>query len=427
MKEVRVGIIGFGTVGSGVVRCILENGDRIAEHTGIRIVLQRIADIDIVRDRGVMLPRGILTTDALEMVAAKDIDVVIELVGGCGIAKKFILEALGNGKSVITANKALLAQCGEELFTAAEKNGVDLYYEASVGGGIPVIKSLREGLAANRISKIFGILNGTCNYILTRMERDQESFDTVLKEAQAAGYAEANPSFDIDGHDTAHKASILASLAFGHWYGSDKVHVEGIREVTLADIVSASELGYRIKLLAVIKQDSKSIELRVQPSLVLADSLLGNVNGVFNAVWVEGDYVGPTMFYGRGAGRDATASAVVADIIDIGRNMAFDTSVRVPGFRVHDAAKPTRPMEQIQSRYYVRIQASDRLGLLANITRVFSEEKVSIATISAKDPSRIIILTNNTSESAVRTACQRLREMPEVQASPFVLRVIDLD
>jgi homoserine dehydrogenase len=426
MKVLRVGIVGFGTVGTGVCKCLLQNGAQISEHTGVELLLQRIADLDIVRDRGVMLPAGILTTDAAQVTDAADIDVVVELIGGCGVARDVILRSLRNGKSVVTANKALISKHGEELFQVAEEHGVDLYYEASVGGGIPIIKALREGLAANRISRVFGILNGTCNYILTRMEREHAEFDQILKEAQASGYAEADPGLDIDGIDTAHKAAILASLAFGCWYGLDKVHIEGIRNVTLADIESAKAQGYRIKLLAVIKQTDKYIELRVQPSLVPIDSLLGNVNEVFNAVWVEGDFVGPTMFYGRGAGRDATASAVVADLVDIGRNLKFDSSSRVPGFRPHTAIKPVRPMEQIQSRYYVRIAATDRLGLLANVTRVFSDCHVSISGLSANDPSRIIVLTHMTSEAAVRDACQRLRDMPEVAANPFILRIIDL-
>lgn len=426
MQELNIGIIGFGTVGGGVAKCILENGPQITERTGIQLNLKRIADLDISTDRGFAVPQECLTTNANDILDADDIDVVVELVGGTTFAKDVIIRALKNKKSVVTANKALISKFGQDLFAIATENNVDLYYEASVGGGIPIIKAMREGLAANKIKKIFGILNGTCNYILSRMENEKLNFDQVLKEAQEAGYAEANPSLDIDGFDTGHKAAILASLAFGHWYGFDKVHVEGIRNVSLDDIESAEEHGYRIKLLAVLKQTEEFVELRVQPSLVCKDALLGSVNGVFNAIWAEGDYVGPTMFYGRGAGRDATASAVVADIIDIGRNLKFDAISRIPGFKVHAKAKPVRPMEEIQSRYYIRIQANDRLGLLADVTRIFSECGVSISSLSAKDPSKIIILTNKTTEAAVRKASQTFQQQPYINTEPFILRIIDL-
>lgn len=426
MKKLNVGLIGFGTVGGGVVKCILENGEQICERTGINLKLVRIADRDITTDRGIAIPKDCLTTNVDDVLNDENIDVVIELVGGTTFAKDVIIKALQNKKNVVTANKALISKFGQELFAIAAENNVDLYYEASVGGGIPIIKALREGLAANRISKIFGILNGTCNYILSRMENEKLDFSEVLREAQQAGYAEANPSLDIDGYDTGHKAAILASLAFGHWYGFDKVHIEGIRNVTLDDIQSADEHGFRIKLLAVLKQTDEFVELRVQPSLVHKDVLLGSVNGVFNAIWLEGDYIGQTMLYGKGAGREATASAVVSDVIDIGRNLKFNATERVPGFKVHAEPKPVRPMEEIQSRYYLRIQASDRLGLLAEITQIFSECGVSISSLSAKNPSRIIILTNKTTEAAVRKAAERFNEQPHLYSEPFILRIIDL-
>ncbi|MCK5804290.1 MAG: homoserine dehydrogenase, partial [Lentisphaeria bacterium] len=284
MKDIRIGLIGFGTVGAGVVESVLGNGGLIAERTGLRPVIAKIADLDIETDRGVTPPAGSLTTDVAEVLENPEIDVVVELVGGTGIAKDFVLRALENGKSVVTANKALLAKHGKEIFATAKASGMDVYYEASVGGGIPVIKSMREGLVANRIVEIVGILNGTCNYILTRMEREKIGFEDVLREAQEAGYAEADPSFDVDGIDTAHKATILASLAYGEWFGMDPLYIEGIRSVTLSDIEYADELGYRIKLLAIVKMHEQNVQMRVHPALVPKRSLLGNVSGVFNAV-----------------------------------------------------------------------------------------------------------------------------------------------
>ncbi len=315
MKELGIGIVGFGTVGAGVADCLIKNGEVIAKRTGVKPVIRKIADLDIVRDRGVKVPREVLTTDAME--AIETCEVIVELVGGTTFAKTIILEALKRGKPVVTANKALLAKYGEELFAEAEKSGTDIFYEASVGGGIPIIKSLREGLVGNRINRIYGILNGTCNYILTRMERDQADFKEVLADAQKLGYAEANPSLDIDGFDTAHKATIAASLAYGNWFGMDPVYVEGITEISLDEIKLTNELGYKIKLLAIIKQDNGNVEIRVHPTLIPKQSMLAKVDDVFNAVMVNGDFVGDTMFYGRGAGRNATASAVVADITDV--------------------------------------------------------------------------------------------------------------
>lgn len=293
MKEVKVGIIGFGTVGAGVAANILGNSDVIAKRANVKLVLSRIADLDITTDRGVKIPEGVLTTDAAE--AIREADIVVELVGGTTVAKKFILDAIQAGKPVVTANKALLALHGEEIFAAAEKAGVDVYYEASVAGGIPIIKALREGLVSNRISRIYGIMNGTCNYILTRMENEGADFTTVLADAQKLGYAEANPSLDIDGFDTAHKTAILAALAYGRWFGLEPVHVEGIRDLELADLRYADELGYRIKLLAIIKSADGKVQMRVHPTLIPKNVLLANISDVFNGVMVEGDMVGQTL------------------------------------------------------------------------------------------------------------------------------------
>ncbi|MBQ4107383.1 MAG: homoserine dehydrogenase, partial [Lentisphaeria bacterium] len=333
MREIKVGIIGFGTVGAGVAENLLLNGDVVTKRIGVKVTLAGIADLDITSDRGVAVPRELLTTDAAGLIEKSD--VVVELIGGTGAAKKFILQALRAGKSVVTANKALLAMHGEELFRVAEENGADICYEASVAGGIPILKALREGLVSNRINRIYGILNGTCNYILTRMEREGIGFEEVLVDAQRLGYAEAEPSLDIDGYDTAHKAAILAGLAYGRWFGLDPVHVEGIRGVSLDDLRYADGLGYRIKLLAVLKNNNGVVEVRVHPTLIPKTALLANISDVFNGVMVEGDTVGQTLFYGRGAGRAATASAVVADIADVALNIDRGCPRRVT-FRAAD-------------------------------------------------------------------------------------------
>jgi homoserine dehydrogenase len=431
MRNVNIGIIGFGTVGAGVVECLLRNGALIAERTGIRPVIAHIADLDIVSDRGVVPPPGSLTTDVSDVLDNPEIDVVVELVGGTGAAKQFVLRALANGKPVITANKALLASHGAEIFDAASKSTADVYYEASVGGGIPCIKALREGLVANQLQEIVGILNGTCNYILTRMEDDRADFSQVLAEAQSAGYAEADPSFDVDGIDTAHKATILASLAYGKWFGMDPFHVEGIRTVTLQDIEYAAELGYRIKLLAIIKENGGAVQMRVHPALIPVRSLLGHVSGVFNAVWVRGDTVGQTMYYGRGAGREATASAVVADIVDVARNLKSDSHWRVPAFRPHNGFRRVVPMGEIATRYYVRLQALDRPGVLALVTGILGEHQISIASVTQKEANQpsvpMVILTHQAAEHEMQTALRRIGELAEIVAPPVSFRIEDLD
>jgi homoserine dehydrogenase len=378
----------------------------------------------------VALPAGVLTQEVNRVLEDPAIEIVVELVGGTTVAKEFILRALRAGKAVVTANKALLAKFGGELFAAAEKGGADLYYEASVGGGIPIIKALREGLAANRFHAIIGILNGTCNYILTRMEQEGAPFAEVLKAAQAAGYAEANPALDVDGIDTAHKATILASLAFGEWFRLEQMHVEGIREVALQDIQYAATLGYRIKLLAIIREAGGQVQLRVHPALIPARSLLGTVDGVFNAVLVNGEPVGTTLYYGRGAGRDATASAVVADILDVGRNLAGGSRRRIPAFRHHRAFQDVLPASEIRSRYYLRFQVQDRPGVLALIAGVFGQHSISIASVTQKEAAApsvpIVILTHEAREADMQAALAELRGFEEVTEKPVLLRIEEL-
>ena len=430
MNEYKVGILGFGTVGAGVADCLLNNCEVIAKRTGVKPVLAGIADLDIKTDRGVKVPKELLTTDASELIHR--VDVVVELIGGTTVAKKFILQALNEGKCVVTANKALLAEYGEELFAAAEKNHADLYYEASVGGGIPIIKGLREGFSGNRISRIYGILNGTCNYILTRMEREEIDFAPVLKDAQQLGYAEANPSLDIDGFDTAHKAAILAALAYGKWFGMDPIYVQGIRDVSLADIKFAGELGYKIKLLAILKQDSQGkVEIRVHPTMIPKKTQLAMIDEVFNGVMVTGDYVGDTLFYGRGAGRSATASAVVSDIVDIGLNLAQKSVRRIASFREGPQFSSVVKLEEIKSRYYLRIQVLDVPGVLAKATRILGENDISISSLVQREGQSqnnvsLLVITHQTLEKHIKAAISQINALPEVRDTVKLIRIEDI-
>ncbi len=430
MKEVKVAIIGFGTVGAGVAENILKNGEVIAKRTGGKLVLTRIADLDITTDRGVAVPKELLTTNAAEAIESADI--VVELIGGTTIAKKFILDAIKAGKHVVTANKALLAMHGEEIFDAAEKAGVDVCYEASVAGGIPIIKALREGLVSNRINRIYGIMNGTCNYILTRMENEGADFDTVLADAQKLGYAEANPSLDIDGFDTAHKTSILASLAFGRWFGMDPVHVEGIRGLELADLQYADELGYRIKLLAIIKLIDGKVQMRVHPTLIPKSTLLAGISDVFNGVMVEGDTVGQTLFYGRGAGRSATASAVVADITDVALNIVNGSVRRIPAFRPGEQFDEVVSIDEAASRYYLRFMVKDCPGVLASITQILAEKSISISSLiqherrDADGVVPLVILTHKAVEKEIRTALGEIDTLSINHSPVKLMRIEDI-
>ncbi|MFA6567986.1 MAG: homoserine dehydrogenase [Victivallales bacterium] len=429
MREVKIGIIGFGTVGAGVVSCLLENGDVISRRTGVKLVLSRIADLDVKTDRKVNVPRDVLTTDAIKLI--DEVDVVVELVGGTTKAKEFILAALKKGKPVVTANKALLAEHGEEIFAAAEKSKADIYYEASVCGGIPIIKALKEGLVANKIQKIVGIMNGTCNYILTKMEKERIGFEEVLKEAQKLGYAESNPSFDIDGIDTAHKTAILASLAYGEWFGMKPVHVQGIRGVSLCDIGFAAELGYRLKLLGIIKQEDADVEIRVHPTLIPAGSLLANISDVFNGVMVKGSPVGETLFYGRGAGRNATASAVVADLVDVALNLKFGSHRRIPAFTIGRQFRHILPMNEIMSRYYMRIQVVDKPGVVAKISAVIGNKGISISSLrqlegQSADNVSLLIMTHLAKEQSLNDAVSEMEKLDCVRNNITLIHVEDI-
>ena len=385
MKEIGVAVLGFGTVGAGVVETLQKNGGLLAERLGLRLALRGVADVDLKTDRGVKVDPALLTTDGAALIARPDVDVVVELIGGTGVAKTFILQALRLGKPVVTANKKLLAEHGEEIHRVAEEHKTEILFEASVAGGIPIIKALREGLCANRIESIYGILNGTCNYILTRMENEKLPFAEVLKAAQAAGYAEAEPSLDIDGHDTAHKAAVLASLAYGCNVPLAKVQVAGIRGLAAADIAYAAEMGYRIKLLAIIRGGAEGVEVSVQPTLVEHGHQLAAVSGVFNAVLVKGDVVGTTLYYGRGAGRAATASAVVADLADAALNL------RAGGRRRDLSGLPAktpvalRDPGAIVARHYLRFSMKDQPGTLARVAAVLGDHRIGIDSVMQKE------------------------------------------
>lgn len=427
--EIGVGILGFGTVGAGVVHTLLQKGDLIAQRSGVRPVLRRIADLDITSDRGVHVDPGLLTTRADEVLDDPTVDIVVELVGGLTAAKQFILKALNNGKAVVTANKALLAEDGHEIFAAAEANGVDLYFEASVAGGIPVIKALREGLVANRIDRIYGILNGTCNYILTRMEQEDLPFDQVLREAQLAGYAEAEPGLDIDGLDTAHKAVLLASIAFGREVRMEDLFIQGIRDFDPADIGYAAELGYRIKLLAVLKEVHGSAMIRVQPTLLPHGHMLAEVNGVFNAVMVIGDVAGPTLYYGAGAGRFPTASAVVADIVEVARNLSLDAGGRLPAQIRHLDPPAVFPVQDSRARHYLRLGLLDQPGALAQVTGVLSKHHINISAMLQKDQIGgaylpVVILTHEAQERDLVAALGEITAL-EVSGPPPVRMMVE--
>ena len=431
MKQIGVGILGFGTVGAGVADGLLKHRDVMAKRLGVDIVLKKIADLDITTDRGIPVPAGILTTDASATIQDPEIQIVVETIGGTGVAKKFVLEALNSGKCVVTANKKLLAEHGQEIFAAAEANGVDIYFGASVGGGIPIIRVLREGLAGNDIESIHGILNGTCNYILTRMENEGLPFDAVLKDAQKLGYAEANPSLDIDGFDTAHKACILAALAFGFQPSVDQVQVEGIRNLAGEDVRYAADFGYRIKLLAVVARHGDEVEVGVHPTLVPFTHMLSNVNDAFNAAMVKGDLSDYTMYYGRGAGRAPTASTVIGDIGDIARNLAHGETRyarAVPNYA--EGAVRLRPAGEISSKFYIRFLVEDKAGAFGTIASILGQHGVSLAAASQKagsvgnQPVPVCVLTHAAKAKDLEAALGEIQASGVIGGEPVALRVL---
>ncbi len=436
MKPINIGLLGIGTVGSGTFTVLKRNQEEIARRAGREIVIKIIADRDIDKARKIVGDDGtLITSDANEVVTHPDVDVVVELIGGYTTAKELTLKAIENGKHVVTANKAMLASHGTEIFSAAEKQGVMVAFEAAVAGGIPIIKALREGLTANRIEWIAGIINGTGNFILSEMRSKGLSFDTVLEQAQELGYAEADPTFDIEGIDAAHKISIMASIAFGIPIQFDKVYTEGITKLTGEDISYAEELGYRIKLLGITKKTSKGIELRVHPTLIPSRRLIANVEGVMNAVVVKGDAVGPTLYYGPGAGAEPTASAVVADLVDVTRMHTVDPKQRVPHLGVQPNLLldvPILPMEEVETSYYLRLQALDRPGVLADITCILAELEISIDAMVQKEPKKneeqvdIIVLTHLSIEKNINAAIAKVEELTSVMGKITRIRLEEL-
>ena len=430
MKEIGVGILGFGTVGAGVADGLLRHREVMASRTGVDIVLRKIADLDITTDRGIEIPAGVLTTDAPSVIADPSVQIVVETIGGTGIARKFVLDALNAKKCVVTANKKLLAEHGKEIFDTAEANGVDIYFGASVGGGIPIIRVLREGLVSNDIESIHGILNGTCNYILTRMEREGASFDDVLKDAQRLGYAEADPSLDIDGFDTAHKACILTALAYGFQPTLDQVQVEGIRNLAGIDVKYAADFGYRIKLLAVVAKADDSVEVGVHPTLIPFTHMLSNVNDAFNAAMVKGDMSDYTMYYGRGAGRAPTASTVVGDIADIARNLAHGETRHRRGVPTYAEGKLTlKAAGDIVSKFYVRFMVADRAGAFGTIATILGRHGVSISAATQKESSEkgfipVVILMHEAKTSDLESAIREIVASGVVESEPVKLRMI---
>ncbi|MGH7387192.1 MAG: homoserine dehydrogenase [Candidatus Methylomirabilales bacterium] len=429
MKTINIGLVGFGTVGTGVVKLLQGQAPLLQRRLAARLRLKRIADLDLTKPRDVEVDPKILTTDAREIIEDPAIDIVIELIGGTTAAREVSLAALRSGKHLVTANKALLATHGLELFRAAAEKRVDLGFEASVCGGIPIIRAVREGLVANRIHAIEGIVNGTCNYILTKMTELGAPFAEVLKEAQDQGYAEANPSLDIDGIDAAHKLQILASIAYGGSVDFNAIHVEGIRGIDPADIQYAKDLGYRVKLLAIAKETDGEIEVRVHPTLIPEDHLLAFVGGVFNAVYIVGDATGSLMFYGRGAGQLPTASAVVSDVVEIAQNILYQRPSRpshIPA--IAGEGLKIRPMDEVRTRYYLRVMAVDKPGVLSKVSGILGSHDISIASViqkgrHARASVPVVMMTHEAVEGAMRRALAEIDALDVVSGRTVCLRV----
>jgi homoserine dehydrogenase len=431
MQKIKVGLLGFGTIGTGVVRVFQQNRDLLVSRLGADIELVRIADLDTHSDRGVQLPPGLLTDDAQGLLNDPAIHIVIELIGGYEPARTFVLQAIRNGKHVVTANKALLAKHGEEIFRAAEEAGVDVMFEASVGGGIPVISAIKENLGANHFSALYGILNGTCNYILTQMDEEGIDFDEVLIDAQRRGYAEADPTFDIEGIDTAHKLALLCSLCFGTKVDFDQIYTEGVSKLSALDIQYARDFGYKLKLLAIGKRDGDRIEARVHPTMIPEDYPLSSINGVFNSIRLVGDFSGPVMFSGYGAGMAATASAVMGDVLAVARTLRSDVGTRVPALGCPQDLQSSlsiKPMEQLVTHYYLRFTVKDQPGVLAKIAGVLGKYRISIE--SMVQPHRheaeavpIVFMTHEAKECDVIAALAEIDQLDVVQEETLLIRI----
>lgn len=433
MKEINIGLLGCGTVGTGVAKLLIENKDLLTARVGADLNLRWVADIDIETDRGIQFPAGVLTTDAQKVLNDPEIDMVIEMIGGEGIAKDLMLQAINNGKHIVTANKALLAAHGNELFAAAARKGVDLAFEASVGGCMPTIKSMRESLVGNHIKSMSGILNGTCNYILSKIEDEGISFEDALAEAQRQGYAEADPTLDVGGFDTAHKIAILAALAYGMEINLKDVYIEGISRITPLDIEFARQFGYRIKLLAISKIQDNKVEARVHPTMIPLKNLLASISGTVNAITISGDAVGDILLYGHGAGMMPTASAVVSDIVDIARNILSGTVRRVPPLSYQrDSIRriPVLPIDDLLTHYYFRFAALDRPGVLSTISGILGKYDISLQSVHQKGRKTngsvpLVMLSHRAKEAHVNRALAEIGDLNVVSDEPVLIRIED--
>ena len=428
MRKVNIGLIGFGTIGTGMIRALSRKSSFIEKKTGISLDIVRIADKDIRRRRPVKVPRSKLTTDVNKILNDPAIDIVVELIGGIHPAKEFVLKALRNGKHVVTANKALLADCGKEIFTTARRNRVTVKFEASVGGGIPVIKALSEDFVANHINTIYGIINGTSNYILTKMEEEGKSFKSALKNAQLLGIAERNPLLDINGMDSAHKIAILSLLGFGRYVDVDDMFIEGIQKVELRDIQYAKKWGYSIKLLAIAKKDGDKLDVRVHPTLLSSRHLLADVRGVQNAIYIKGDMIGESLLYGEGAGEKATSSAVVSDIMKIAESITKDKELIIPKMDFDSGISGMKRIGNVRSRYYIRLMAADKPGVLAAISGVLANFKISIASVTQKERHKehavpIVMVTHEAEESNMRKALSVISKLNSISGKPVAIRM----
>ena len=433
MKNIYIGLIGWGNIGSGVVKLLKQNEELITKRLGAKIVLKKVADINITSPRAVKIPKNLLTTDAREILNDPEISIVVELMGGYEPARTFVLEAIKNGKHVVTANKALLATYGNEIFPAAQKKGVDVGFEASVGGTIPIIKTVKEALVANHINSIVGIMNGTCNFILTKMTDEGKPFDIVLKEAQQLGFAEADPTFDIEGIDTSHKMAILLSLAYGKKVNLKDIYLEGITKISGEDIAFAKQLGYRIKLLAIGILKGDAVEARIHPTMISSGHLLANVNRNYNAFHLVGDASGPVFLFGQGAGMMPTASAVFSDILDSARNIMKGVSGRVPLRSINEMdMKGIKliPMDDIETKYYFRFSVLDQPGVLSKISGILGENNISLATVIQKAREEagavpIVMTTYKAKEKNVRRALKKIDKLEIVRDKTILIRIED--
>jgi len=435
MKKIHVGLLGCGTVGTGVARLLLDNRELIRSRVGAEIVLKRVADVDPDRDRGVHFDKGVMVTDARQVVDDPEIDIILEMIGGEGIARDLIMRAIDNGKPVVTANKALLARQGNAIFRAAGQKGVDLAFEASVGGCMPVVKTIRESLAANRIRSMIGILNGTCNYIFTKITHEKSTFAAALAEAQAGGFAEADPTLDVEGFDTAHKLAILSSLAYGMEINFDDIYIEGISAITPLDIEYAEQFGYRIKLLAISKDKGDAVEARVHPTMIPENNILSNVNGTLNALTISADAAGEILLSGHGAGMMPTASAVLSDTVDLARNLIYGSVGRLPllSFQADRIRRvPVLPVDEIFTHYYFRFSALDQPGVLSKIAGILGEHDISIKSVHQKGRKTngsvpLVMVTHLAKEAGVKKALLKMTSLEAVSARPVLIRIEDAE